>query len=352
MNILSICMIVKNESKVLARALDCVKVFADEIIIVDTGSTDNTKELALKYTPFVYDFEWCDDFSKARNFSFSKATCKYCMWLDADDIILPTEQQKLLNLKNQLNSPTSPDCIMCEYVTNTNETGKPTFKYFRERIVKNDNSFVWVEPIHEVICPHGNIFYTDIQIHHKKLTPAPAKRNLKIYQKLIKNNINLSPRAQYYYARELFYNNYFKKSITILNKFLKTNGWIENKIDACLILAKCYLYLNNQQKAISSLFQSFTYAPPRANICCELANIFLNIQDYTTAIFWFKLALNSQPNSTGWIEPDYFEFIPAIQLCVCYYHLGEYSQAKFYHELSKKFKPHSPQVLFNEKFFA
>ena len=72
-------MIVKNEEEVLARCLDCVLQFADEIIIVDTGSSDKTKEIASKYTDKVYDFEWCDDFSKARNYAFSKATMDYVM---------------------------------------------------------------------------------------------------------------------------------------------------------------------------------------------------------------------------------------------------------------------------------
>ena len=60
---LSCCFIVKNEEKVLERILECVKKFADEIVIVDTGSTDKTKEIAKKYTDKVFDFEWCDDFS-------------------------------------------------------------------------------------------------------------------------------------------------------------------------------------------------------------------------------------------------------------------------------------------------
>nr|MCR4945824.1 glycosyltransferase [Lachnospiraceae bacterium] len=72
---ISLCMIVKNESAVLARCLDTVADLCDEIVIVDTGSTDNTKEIAARYTDKIYDFEWVDDFAAARNFSFSKATC-------------------------------------------------------------------------------------------------------------------------------------------------------------------------------------------------------------------------------------------------------------------------------------
>lgn len=67
---ISLCMIVKNEETVLARCLDSVRDLVDEIIIVDTGSTDRTKEIAARYTSQIYDFPWESDFSAARNFFF------------------------------------------------------------------------------------------------------------------------------------------------------------------------------------------------------------------------------------------------------------------------------------------
>lgn len=96
---LSLCMIVKDEERVLARCLDSVRKAVDEIIIVDTGSTDQTKAIARKYTEAIYDFDWVDDFSAARNFSFSKATMDYLLWLDADDVITPENLCALLDLK-------------------------------------------------------------------------------------------------------------------------------------------------------------------------------------------------------------------------------------------------------------
>ena len=70
---ISLCMIVKNEEKILTRCLDSVADLVDEIVIVDTGSTDATKKIAANYTDKIYDFTWVDDFSAARNFAFSKS---------------------------------------------------------------------------------------------------------------------------------------------------------------------------------------------------------------------------------------------------------------------------------------
>ena len=71
---ISVCMIVKNEEAVLERCLDSLNGIAEEIIIVDTGSTDKTKEIAAKYTDKIYDFTWIHDFSAARNFAFTLQT--------------------------------------------------------------------------------------------------------------------------------------------------------------------------------------------------------------------------------------------------------------------------------------
>ena len=107
---ISLCMIVKNEEDTLARCLDSVRGVVDEIVIVDTGSTDRTKEVAGTYTDKIFDFVWIDDFSAARNYSYSQATMDYILWLDADDVLLPEDRVKFLNLKETLNP--SVDAVM------------------------------------------------------------------------------------------------------------------------------------------------------------------------------------------------------------------------------------------------
>ena len=99
---ISLCMIVKNEEKNLERCLKSYAPLMDEIIVVDTGSTDKTKEIAAEYTPYVYDFEWVHDFAAARNFAFSKATGDYIYSADADEVLEEIDRQKFLKLKQAL----------------------------------------------------------------------------------------------------------------------------------------------------------------------------------------------------------------------------------------------------------
>lgn len=101
---ISLCIIVKDEETVIARCLDTVQDIVDEIIIVDTGSTDRTKEIVSRYTNLIYDFPWIDDFAAARNYAFSLATMEYTLWLDAADVLLEEDHQKLLELKSVRNN--------------------------------------------------------------------------------------------------------------------------------------------------------------------------------------------------------------------------------------------------------
>ena len=105
--LLSVCMIVKNEAANMAEALSDYRLFADEIIVVDTGSTDATREIALRYTPHVLDFPWIGDFSAARNHSIDHAAGRYILWLDADDRISPEMGRRINDLKARFDGVTA-----------------------------------------------------------------------------------------------------------------------------------------------------------------------------------------------------------------------------------------------------
>lgn len=91
----------EKRTRTLERCLQSIRDAVDEIIIVDTGSTDNPKEVASKWTPHIIEFEWINNFSLAKNRSFTEATMDYIPWLDAD-YVLPKDLQKLLQIKQSL----------------------------------------------------------------------------------------------------------------------------------------------------------------------------------------------------------------------------------------------------------
>lgn len=345
-------MIVKNEEKTLPRCLDSMRGIFDEIVIIDTGSTDGTVSTAEKYTRKIYDFEWCDDFSAARNFAFSKAACDYVMWLDADDVILPSDRDKLISLKNSLDG--SADVIMLPYNTAFDEDGRPSFSFYRERIFKRNRGFKWKGRVHEAVEYGGNVVYSDAAVTHKSVKTQYSERNLNIYLKQEKLGEPFSPRDKFYFGRELYYHRHYSLAAAVLKEFLdEGRGWKENNIEACKILSFCLKETDGADNALKALFHSFLYDPPRAEICCEIGNIFVSLSDFKTAAFWFEQALNSKlPEQSGaFVDHSAYGFIPAIQLAVCYDRLGDTKKAASYNETAGGFRPHSEVYLYNKKYF-
>src|SRR3712207_5969033 len=91
----SLCMIVKDEEHNLPDCLGPVAGLFDELVVVDTGSSDRTKEVAAALGARVFDFPWCDSFAAARNESLRHATGDWVFWLDADDRIEEPDRRSL-----------------------------------------------------------------------------------------------------------------------------------------------------------------------------------------------------------------------------------------------------------------
>lgn len=349
---LSLCMIVKNEADVLGRALSNARVYADEIVIVDTGSTDGTKDVAREFTDKVYDFEWCDDFAAARNFAFSKATCEYCMWLDADDVVPIRSARAIFKLMKRTDGA---DVVMLPYVLGTDGGGKPTFTYFRERIVRNRPDYLFVGRVHEAIALHGKTVQKNIPIFHAKPPKRTnGTRNLDIYNKMLAQGVAFSPRDRYYYARELYFNGDTVKAAKELEKFVSDpDGFYVNKIDACLILSRCYRKNGDRQAAYLALFDSFLFGLPTGEIACEIALMYFADEKYSLAAYWFERAAAAKPDtkSGAFVEMDYYTFFPLVWLTVCYDKLGKTRTAYYYHCRARKLRPDHPSVIANERYF-
>ena len=183
---ISMCMIAKNEESVLKRCLDSYSGLFDEIIIVDTGSTDNTKNIAAGYTDKIYDFEWTGDFSEARNFAFSKASCDYIFSADADEVLDDYNRNLFMRLKSVLLPEI--DIVQMKYVNCSHNTVYNSKKELRPKLYKRLRTFTWISPIHETVRLQPVIFDSDIEILHMPQS-SHSKRDFSIFKKLIMEHI-------------------------------------------------------------------------------------------------------------------------------------------------------------------
>ncbi len=345
---LSVCLIVRDEELALARCLDCVKKFADEIIVADTGSVDKTVEIASRYTDKIYFFEWCDDFSAARNFAFSKAGGDYVMWLDADDTI---DDDSCAVIRNLVDTG-GFDMAYLPYAAEF-DGERPVCVYNRERIFLRSMNYRFSGAVHEAVPPRGKIVCSDARIDHKKIKSPDTFRNLRIYQNMIARGISLDERGKFYYGRELISHKMLREGIAILEDFLSGDGWKVNKTEACLNLFYCYMELGKEEEAVSVILKSFLYGRPRAQACCILGSHFMDSNDLPTAVYWYERALDcgDEIKLGGFVNTDYADYIPYLQLCVLYDRLGDFSKAEEYNELAGKVKPQSAEYLFNKRYF-
>ena len=345
---LSVCMIVKDEEATLARCLSCVKPFADEIIVVDTGSADDTVAIARRFTDKVFFFEWRDDFSAARNYSFSLASCDFVMWLDADDVITEENARLIAGLKSRDDF----DVAFLQYAA-AFDGDKPTFVYYRERIFRRALGLKWEGAVHEAITPAGKIIRSPACVHHKKVRQNSPCRNLRIYQSRLSRGLTLNAREKFYYGRELFFNQMYLECVAVLSDYLSGDGWVENKIEACRTLYKSLQKLGREREAVRALTHAFTLSTPRAEDCCILASYLEGKNSIDAAIYWYERALSSknEEEKGGFVNLDYSQYFPAMRLCVIYDKAGEYEVAAQYNELAGKAKPNDASYLYNREYF-
>ncbi len=342
-------MIVKDEEEVLPRCLESVKTIIDELIVVDTGSTDATRKVAEAYGAKMYEFTWRDDFAAARNYSFSKATGDYILWLDADDVLPAREAKKLPALYKKLEKE-QPSVVLCPYDVG-GENGQT---FLRERLLRRIDGFVWQGCVHECIAPSGKILRSDVRIQHLGSKKERSERNLRIYQRYLSRGGLLSPRDRFYYGRELYYHKLYQESLAVLEPlFFDKTAWHVNQIEGCLIAAKCHLARGERELAKEALFRSFRFGEPRASVLCELGALFRQDNRNKEAVFWLTSALFCRDHSAeGDFDcPTDRNLRPLLELTCAYFVLGEHKKALFCHRQAERRFPDHPSVLYNRNFF-
>lgn len=351
---ISLCMIIRDEEKSLHRCLSSVQHIVDEMIIVDTGSEDRSKEIATKMGAKVFDFTWINDFAAARNYAFSKATQDYILWLDADDVIKEEDQQRFLHLKATL----SPDVqtVTMSYHLSYDAQGNATTSLRRNRLVRRDCQFRWIGAVHEYLEVWGKSFASDVCISHFK-DKTYSDRNLKIYRAKQAKQEEFSPRDLYYFGNELRDHQIYEEACIYYEKFLATcKGWIEDNFQACLKLAECYERRGEQEQQYWALVRTLQYDTPRSQFCYRLGRYFHQRDRLTEAKYWYHQAIEvydpkASTASLGVMNVSEATWLPHLQLVLCYDKQGKYEEAHIHNELALYYCPGHPSMLQNRTYF-
>ncbi len=294
---ISLCMIVKNEEKILKRCLDSIVDLMDEIIIVDTGSLDRTKEIAKKYTNNVYDYQWKDDFADARNFSFSKATKDYIYCADADEVLDEENKRRFAVLKEAMIPEI--DIVQMYYCNQLNNNTIYNFdRELRPKLYKRNRSFVWHSPIHEIVRLEPVIYDSDIEIMHMS-QGNHAKRDLKAFASFLKRGEKLDKRLHNMYAKELLIAGDEDDLKEALPFFLKSQTEEERSVEeireAFCIGARAGRIVSDKEVFFKSVIKSLAQGGS-AEICYELGEYYFEAGDYKEASLWFyNAAFETEP---------------------------------------------------------
>ena len=304
----------------MARCLDSVKDLVDEIIVVDTGSTDATREIAAGYTDKIYDFEWIHDFAAARNFAFSKATCEYIYTADADEVIDEENREKFKLLKETL----LPEIEIVQ-VYYGNQLSFGTIynfdKELRPKLFKRLREFEWVEPIHETMRLMPVIYDSDITITHLP-EKSHTDRDLMAFRNQIEKGKVLSDRLRNLYAKELFVSGKEEDFLKAEEYFTQMADGGELTMDqfkeAICVIVKAAALREDTVKFFRYAMKDIA-SEGVSEVCYELGDFYFRQGEYEEAAMWFY---NAAYETTCILNIRYSGDMALARLADCYEKLG------------------------------
>ena len=227
----SVALIAKNEERTIGRCLRSIQGAVDDIVVVDTGSTDATRTIAAEHGARVVDWPWRDDFAAARQHAFDLATGDWVIWLDADDVVVGAERIR------EVVAAASPDVagFYWRYILARDGQGKPTFCCWRERCVRHNGSFRWAGRVHEVLTTKGpgTIVKTDaiaVEHHPEPEVNGRGRRNLEILERECAAADGApEPRLLFYLGREYADCGDVARAIETLERYVAGGTWADER---------------------------------------------------------------------------------------------------------------------------
>jgi len=337
---ISVCMIVKNEEVSLGESLTAVGRYVDEIIVVDTGSTDRTKEIALGCGAKVYDFSWCDDFSAARNFSLGKASHDWVLVLDADEVITDFDRQQIQSVME-----VHPSIVGRIKLLNLLTDGAGEKRY-RARISRlfNRDMFRYEGCIHEQLVRNDGKAYStvnlDITALHSGYREEVIKRTDKIARNinLLKQALHNNPEDTYLLyqlGKSYCLAKNFKEAVNIFTRVFESPLDFALEYVAELIEAYGYALINSERYSEAlQVIDYEQYYSDSPDYLFLVGLVYMNNGMFPQAIQSF---LRCREIKAGKIE-GINSWLPTYNIAVIYECLGQMEEASAYYRQCGKYQ--------------
>jgi len=347
----SLCLIVKDEEKHLGKCLKSFSGLYDELIIVDTGSTDKTKAIAEEFGAKVFDFEWINDFSAARNYALSKATGDWIMTLDADDVI---EEETAKKLRKYLeDNADSCRVISLPYVYHST-SGNAGNTATLPRLWKRELNLTYVYPIHEYVdiskVPPAQIKKPDLPIVHDKPLEefAPGfERNVKILEAHIKDHPG-DLRILYYLVHDNKQLGRYAEATKWAEEYLKSKPGDPVKLCKLLIhKGQCHIRLREAKKAHEAFIKAMETEPDLVEPYLELGDLYYRAGQHEKAIELYQRARKCEfpENSAAFHNRAIYDYFAVRKLCYILPMVGQYAEGLKYAEETLKFTPDDQKLI-------
>ncbi len=346
---LALCMIAKNEAHNVGGLLQSVRGCFDQIHITDTGSTDNTVEFIESINKHIaegqpnwsglpeiqiHHFDWVNDFSAARNYSFSHATTDYICWLDLDDLL--SDNKAFIKWRDTVMHAGHYWTAVYNY--SYNKAGLPECKFIRERVIKRDHGFGWEFFVHEgLIQKEGKPFWpqrvSTWTVNHRRTEEDKKQdhhRNIKLFES--QNLDNVHPRMKFYYGKELFENGMPERAGKPLMEAVQSGKLdVHDNLLAIQYAAQAAFSQKAYPQVIQLLMNGLHLVISRAEYWVLLGDVYLTVQDIGKAMFAYKAAMQCVPDDMGGILVIYghaYDEYPRLQLAKIYMNIGDLDKAK------------------------
>jgi len=299
---ITLCLIVKNEEQNLDRCLSSFKPLYSRLVVVDTGSTDGTKEIAEKHGADIYDFKWIDDFGAARNFALSKAETDWLMMADADDAM---DEADVMALKSKLESLNDDVWgIFLPYRIHIEDDNAALLAYI-PRIWKKSLKVKYDLMIHEYLHPTPkqlkHFIRLDFPVLHQKTLVDYKKsheRNLKILYKAVKSHPE-ERRYYFYLGHDNQYSGNIEEAIVWYGKYAGLKDTNSHELNRVLLnLGNCFLKTGKVGEAKKAYLDAIKAAADFIEPYLALGNLYKAAGDYVSAVKYYSAAAQCKPPRT------------------------------------------------------